>query len=99
MPSTPAPTAAAAATTTDAAPSTEAPEETDDPFKGRQERAESTKVILTGDRLRKYYPDVSMTPREIEEDIYSKLERCRQMDEKQKAKEAIFKKGGPTLQR
>ena len=36
--------------------------------------------------------------REIEEDIYGKLERCRQMDEKQKAKDSIFKKG-PTQQR
>ena len=27
------------------------------------------------------------------------LERCRQMDEKQKAKEALFKKGGPVQQR
>ena len=70
-----------------------APEQEDDPFKGKQERAENTKVILSGDRLRKYYPDVSMTPREIEEDIYGKLERCRQMDEKQKAKDSIFKKG------
>ena len=69
------------------------PEQEDDPFKGKQERAENTKVILSGDRLRKYYPDVSMTPREIEEDIYDKLERCRQMDEKQKAKDSIFKKG------
>ena len=34
-----------------------------------------------------------MTPREIGEDIYGKLERCRQMDEKQKAKDSIFKKG------
>lgn len=75
------------------APSGTAPEQEDDPFKGKQERAENTKVILSGDRLRKYYPDVSMTPREIEEDIYGKLERCRQMDEKQKAKESIFKKG------
>ena len=74
------------------------PEQEDDPFKGKQERAENTKVILSGDRLRKYYPDVSMTPREIEEDIYGKLERCRQMDEKQKAKDSIFKKG-PTQQR
>jgi len=41
---------------------------------------------------------VNMTPREIEEDIYGKLERCRQMDEKQKAKDSIFKKG-PTQQR
>lgn len=69
------------------------PEQEDDPFKGKQERAENTKVILSGDRLRKYYPDVSMTPREIEEDIYGKLERCRQMDEKQKAKDSIFRKG------
>ena len=69
------------------------PEQEDDPFKGKQVRAENTKVILSGDRLRKYYPDVSMTPREIEEDIYGKLERCRQMDEKQKAKDSIFKKG------
>ena len=69
------------------------PEQEDDPFKVKQERAENTKVILSGDRLRKYYPDVSMTPREIEEDIYGKLERCRQMDEKQKAKDSIFKKG------
>lgn len=76
-----------------------APAQEADPFKGKQERAESTKVILTGDRLRKYYPDVNMTPREIEEDIYGKLERCRQMDEKQKAKEALFKKGGPVQQR
>lgn len=75
------------------APSGTAPEQEDDPFKGKQERAENTKVILSGDRLRKYYPDVSMTPREIEEDIYGKLERCRQMDEKQKAKDSIFKKG------
>ena len=74
------------------------PEQEDDPFKGKQERAENTKVILSGDRLRKYYPDVNMTPREIEEDIYGKLERCRQMDEKQKAKDSIFKKG-PTQQR
>ena len=76
-----------------------APTQEADPFKGKQERAESTKVILTGDRLRKYYPDVNMTPREIEEDIYGKLERCRQMDEKQKAKEVLFKKGGPVQQR
>ena len=75
------------------APSGTVPEQEDDPFKGKQERAENTKVILSGDRLRKYYPDVSMTPREIEEDIYGKLERCRQMDDKQKAKDSIFKKG------
>ena len=37
-----------------------------------------------------------MTPREIEESIYDALEERRQRLEKQKQKEAIFKKGGPT---
>lgn len=72
-----------------------APASDDDIFKGEQERPEVLKVVLAGDRLRKYYPDVSMTPREIEEDIYGKLERCRQIDEKKKAKDEIFKKGDP----
>ncbi len=98
-------TAAPAAPAENGAPSTPAvsggtapapaPAAKDDVFKGEQERPEVLKVVLAGDRLRKYYPDVSMTPREIEEDIYGKLERCRQIDEKQKAKEQIFKKGGP----
>ncbi len=72
-------------------PPTEIPPE-DDVFKGKQERPENMKVILTGDRLRKYYPDVTMTPREIEEDIYGALEERRQRQEKQKAKEEIFKR-------
>lgn len=67
-----------------------------DIFKGAQERPENVKVILTGDRLRRYYPDVTMTPREIEEDIYDKLDRCRKMDERQAAKEQIFKKSAPS---
>lgn len=87
------PTTAVPVSVVNRASSGTVPEQEDDPFKGKQERAENTKVILSGDRLRKYYPDVSMTPREIEEDIYGKLERCRQMDEKQKAKDSIFKKG------
>ena len=33
-----------------------------------------------------------MTPREIEEDIYDKLDRCKKMDERQAAKGDIFKK-------
>ena len=61
-------------------------------FKGAQDRPENVKVILTGDRLRRYYPDVTMTPREIEEDIYDKLDRCKKMDERQAAKSDIFKK-------
>lgn len=67
-----------------------------DERKGEQERPEHTKIILTGDRLRKYFPDVSMTPREIEESIYDALEERRQRIEKQKQKENIFKKSGPT---
>ena len=73
-----------------------APERDDDPFKGTQERPEVTKVILTGDRLRKYFPDVSMTPREIEESVYSALEERRQRQMKEQQKAAIFKKSGPT---
>lgn len=75
---------------------TEPPRE-DDPFKGPQERPEVTKVILTGDRLRKYFPDVSMTPREIEESVYSALEERRQRQLREQQKAAIFKKNsGPS---
>jgi len=76
------------------APGTPAPAKEDDPFKGGQERPEVTKVILTGDRLRKYFPDVSMTPREIEESVYSALEERRQRQMKEQQKAAIFKRNG-----
>ena len=77
-----------------AAPAVDTPKEKDDSiFKGAQERPENTKVILTGDRLRKYFPDVKMTPREIEESVYDALEERRQRQEKLKQKDAIFKKG------
>ncbi|WP_130868564.1 ParB/RepB/Spo0J family partition protein [Intestinimonas massiliensis (ex Afouda et al. 2020)] len=72
------------------------PAQEKDPFKGEQERPEYTKVILAGDRLRRYFPDVNMTPRQIEESVYEALEERRQRLEKQKQKEAILKKGGPT---
>ena len=81
---TPAPAAAAD-------PTPAAPAENDDLFKGEQERPEHTKVILSGDRLRKYFPDVKMTPREIEESVYDALEERRQRQEKMKAKAGIFK--------
>ena len=71
-------------------------EKEDNPFKGAQERAEVTKVILTGDRLRKYFPDVAMTPREIEESVYSALEERRQRQLKEQQKAAIFKRSGTT---
>ena len=77
-------------------PASEAPEK--NTFKGEQERPEYTKVILAGDRLRKYFPDVSMTPREIEESVYDALEERRQRQIKVQQKADIFQKnkGGPT---
>ena len=77
-------------------PGAAAPEQENDPLKGPQERPEVTKVILTGDRLRKYFPDVSMTPREIEESVYSALEERRQRQLKEQQKATIFKRSGPS---
>jgi len=71
----------------------ESPKE-DAPFKGSQERPEVTKVIPTGDHLRKYFPGVSMSPRKIEESVYSALEERRQRQLKGQQKAAIFKRGG-----
>ena len=75
------------------APATGTGQEEKEPFKGEQERPEITKVILTGDRLRKYFPDVSMTPREIEESVYDALEERRQRQIKAQQKDAIFQRG------
>ena len=50
------------------------------------------KIVLKGDRLRKYFPDVSMTPREIEESIYSALEERRQRQLHQQQKPAMLKR-------
>ena len=89
-----APTAAAPAPASSAGD--KAPEKDNDIFKGAQERPESTKVILAGDRLRRYFPDVTMTPREIEESVYEALEERRQRQEKLKQKNEIFKRNSPT---
>lgn len=70
-----------------------AKEDEDDITKGKQERPEHTKIVLTGDRLRYYFPDVNMTPREIEESIYSALEERRQRQEKMKARSGLTPKG------
>ena len=75
------------------APASGNSQEEKEPFKGAQERPEITKVILTGDRLRKYFPDVSMTPREIEESVYDALEERRQRQIKAQQKDAIFQRG------
>ena len=64
----------------------------DDITKGPQERPEETKIVLKGDRLRKYFPDVSMTPREIEESIYSALEERRQRQLHQQQKPNLLKR-------
>ena len=70
-------------------------QEGQEPVDGRQERPEYTKVVLAGDRLRKYFPDVMMTPREIEESIYEALEERRQRQQKEKERLTIFPKRVP----
>lgn len=55
----------------------EKPAQEQDPFKREQERPEYTKIILAGDRLRRYFPDVNMTPRQIGESVYEALEERR----------------------
>lgn len=55
-----------------------------------RENSYVTKVILTGDRLRKYFPDVSLTPRQIEDSVYDALEERRQRQEKARQKTEIF---------
>lgn len=60
-----------------------------------RENSYVTKVVLMGDRLRKYFPDVNMTPRAIEESVYEALEERRVRQEKLKQKAEIIKpKGG-----
>ena len=70
-------------------------QEGQEPVDGRQDRPEYTKVVLAGDRLRKYFPDVMMTPREIEESIYEALEERRQRQQKENERLTIFPKRGP----
>ena len=71
-------------------PSTPSPTESS---KAEQDKENSyeTKIVLRGDRLRKYFPDVSMTPLAIENSIYDALEERRQRQAKEKAKTEIFK--------
>ena len=56
----------------------------------------ATKVTLGGDRLRRYFPDVTMTPLEIVESIYSALEDRRQREARAKQKTEILHPGKPT---
>ena len=50
----------------------------------------ATKVTLGGDRLRRYFPDVTMTPMQIVESIYSALEDRRQREAWAKQKTEIL---------
>ena len=92
-----APTQAAPSTTPgkEAAPAAVPPKPATEPQD--RENSYETKIVLRGDRLRKYFPDVSMTPREIEDSVYDALEMRRQMQEKAKQKAEIFckEKKGP----
>ena len=95
LPPNPTPAMGPAAASVPASPNVPAADKgEDDPFKGKQERPENLKIVLTGDRLRKYFPDVEMTPREVEDSIYSALEERRQRQIHQQKKKDIFK--GPS---
>ena len=95
LPPNPTPAMGPAAASVPASPNVSSADKGgDDPFKGKQERPETLKIILTGDRLRKYFPDVEMTPREVEDSIYSALEERRQRQLHQQKKKDIFK--GPS---
>ena len=95
LPSNPTPAMGPAAASVPASPNVPATDKgEEDPFKGKQERPENLKIILSGDRLRKYFPDVEMTPREIEDSIYGALEERRQRQLHQQKKKDIFK--GPS---
>ena len=92
LPPNPTPAMGPAAASVPASPNVPAADKgEDDPFKGKQERPEILKIVLTGDRLRKYFPDVEMTPREVEESIYGALEERRQRQIRQQKKDEIFK--------
>ena len=55
----------------------------------------ATKVTLGGDRLRRYFPDVTMTPMQIVESIYSALEDRRQREARAKQKTEILHPSKP----
>lgn len=58
-------------------------------FNSQRDNLYATKVTLGGDRLRRYFPDTSMTPLAIVESIYSALEERRQREERMKQKTEI----------
>lgn len=64
-------------------------------FNSQRDNMYATKVTLGGDRLRKYFPDVSMKPIEIVESIYSALEERRQCEIHAQQKKDILHPGKP----
>ena len=74
-----------------------APEEEPIAHNSMRDNLYSTKVTLGGDRLRKYFPDTTMTPAAIVESIYSALEERRQREERMKQKNGLLHadKNGP----
>lgn len=64
-------------------------------FNSQRDNMYATTVTLGGDRLRRYFPDVSMKPIEIVESIYSALEERRQREARMKQKTEILHPGKP----
>ena len=79
----------------DAPQETKASEEEPIEFNSQRDNMYATKVTLGGDRLRRYFPDVTMTPLEIVESIYSALEDRRQREARAKQKTEILHPGKP----
>lgn len=64
-------------------------------FNSPRENLYSLKITLGGDRLRRYFPDVTMPALEITESIYSALEERRQREARMKQKTEILHPSKP----
>ena len=64
-------------------------------FTSPRENLYSLKITLGGDRLRRYFPDVTMPALAITESIYSALEERRQREARMKQKTEILHPGKP----
>ena len=64
-------------------------------FNSPRENLYSLKITLGGDRLRRYFPDVTMPALAITESIYSALEERRQREARMKQKTEILHPGKP----
>jgi outer membrane biosynthesis protein TonB len=64
-------------------------------FNSPRENLYSLKVTLGGDRLRRYFPDVTMPALAITESIYSALEERRQREARMKQKTEILHPSKP----